>query len=170
MEGEVCPVCHKKSLTLTEDEKDIPYFGKCYLFSMNCSSCGYHKADVEAVEQHPPATYTLKINDEEDLKIRVIKSANATVKLQRIGSIEPGEASNGYITNVEGIINRLKKQIESLYESEEDDDAKQKCKALLKKINRIIWGRDSAVLTIYDPTGNSAIVSEKAEKSTKKIN
>ncbi|MBN2458980.1 ZPR1 zinc finger domain-containing protein, partial [Candidatus Woesearchaeota archaeon] len=110
--GEQCPFCNNKTLTLMESNTDVPFFGKTYLFSMNCSSCGYHKADVEAEEAREPCKYTLEIDSEADMKIRVVKSSNATVKIPHVGSIEPGEAANGYITNVEGILQRMKKMIE----------------------------------------------------------
>ena len=41
LEGETCPMCHEKTLTLIEDEKDIPYFGKTFIFSMQCSNCKF---------------------------------------------------------------------------------------------------------------------------------
>ena len=49
LEGEKCPVCSENTLTLTEMERDIPFFGMVAIFSMDCSSCNYHKADVEAL-------------------------------------------------------------------------------------------------------------------------
>ena len=70
--GEQCPFCNSKTLTLMETEKEIPYFGMCYLFSMDCSSCGYHKADVEAAEDREPVKYTLDIDNEKDMHIRVV--------------------------------------------------------------------------------------------------
>ena len=51
LEHQDCPFCRNKTLTLTEDEQDIPYFGKCYLFSVSCKACGYHQADVESEEE-----------------------------------------------------------------------------------------------------------------------
>jgi len=33
---------------------------------------------------------------------------------------------------------------------------------MLKKINRVLWGQDKLKLIIEDPTGNSAIISDKA--------
>jgi zinc finger protein len=165
--GETCPVCHEKSLTLTEARKEVPYFGLCHLFSMDCGSCGYHKADVEAEEEREPCRYDFTLENEEDLKVRVVKSANATVKLGTLGSIEPGEAANGYVTNIEGVLNRLKNQVEHLKraaEDDEDDETAQKCKNHLKRLVRIMWGQEPLKITISDPTGNSAIISPKAEK------
>ena len=40
-----------------------------------------------------------------------------------------------------------------------------KAKNLLKKIQKISWGQEKAKLIIEDPSGNSAIISEKAVKS-----
>ena len=54
--------------------------------------------------------------------------------------------------------------IESAAESEEDDDAKKKGKNLLKKLNNVLLGRDSLKIIIEDPSGHSAIISEKAQK------
>jgi len=166
VEGETCPICHKKTLTLMEAERDVPYFGKCYIFSMDCDSCKYHKADIEVDESLNKGRIKqeLIINSEEDLKIRVIKSSNATVKVQYVGTIEPGEVANGYVTNVEGILNRLKKQVEAIRDNSDDDKDKKKAKNILKKMTRIMWGQEPCKLTIDDPTGNSAIISDKAKK------
>src|SRR4030043_1212740 len=163
--GELCPFCHNKTLTLAEAETDIPFFGKAYIFSMNCTSCNYHKADVEAEEQKEPCKYSLEISSEEDMKIRVVKSSNATVKIPHIGSIEPGEAANGYITNIEGILQRMKKQIEVLRDDSEEEEDRKKAKNMLKKLLRVMWGQEKLKLIKEDPSGNSAIISEKAVKS-----
>ncbi len=166
LEGEQCPFCNEKTLTLTETERDIAFFGICNIFSMDCSSCNYHKADVEKAEENgEPVKYTLDITEEADMKIRVIKSSNATVKIAYIGSIEPGETANGYITNVEGVFNRIKNQIEHLKDAAEDDAEKTKAKNQLKKITKIMWGQEKGQLVIEDPSGNSAIISPKAVKS-----
>ena len=165
VKGETCPICHNKTLTLAESEMDIPFFGHTYLFSMNCSSCGYHKADVEGDEKKPGAKYTIEIDSEKDMKIRVIKSSNATVKIPHIGTIEPGETSNGYITNVEGILNRFKKMTEILRDEAEDKADQKKAKNIIKKLTRVMWGQEKLKLTIEDPSGNSTIISEKAKKT-----
>ena len=61
-----CPMCKEKTLTLSEDEKDIPYFGKVYIFSMSCSNCKYHKADIEAAEEKEPCKYAIEVSGEEE--------------------------------------------------------------------------------------------------------
>lgn len=164
LEKQTCPMCRAKALILTEHEKEVPYFGKVYLFSMTCSNCKYHIADVEAVEKKEPCKVSIEINSEDDMKIRVVKSSNATVKIPRILTIEPGPAAQGYITNIEGLLNRAKHGIEIARDSAEDKADQKKAKNLLKKIQKIKWGQEPITITLDDPTGNSAIISEKAVK------
>lgn len=160
--GEVCPVCSQKALALTEREQEVPYFGKVFLFSMSCSNCKFHKADIECAEEREPARYSIEVSGSEDMSIRVVKSGQATVKIPYVADILPGEASNGYVTNVEGLLQRVKHQIEVARDTEEDPEAVQKAKALIKKINRTVWGEEKLKIIIEDPTGNSAIISDKA--------
>ena len=164
VKGQPCPMCNQKTLTLMEDEREIPFFGKCYLFSMSCSNCKYHKADVEGAETHPPAKYTIDITSEEDLKIRVVKSAQGSIKIPHMITLEGGEGSNGFITNVEGVLNRMKKIIEFARDNEDDKTLQKKAKNQLKKLNKVLWGQESLKMIVEDKTGNSAIISEKAVK------
>lgn len=169
LEKQPCPLCHQKTLTLTEEETEVPYFGKVFLFSMTCSNCKYHKADIEAAEKKDPVKYSFEISSEKDMNVRVVKSSEATVKIPHITTITPGPASQGFITNIEGIFNRVKQQTEVLRDSADDDADRKKAKNLLKKITRIIRGKEKSKLIIEDPSGNSAIISDKAEKSSLKV-
>ena len=163
IKGETCPFCNNKTMTLRESDRDIPYFGKVFLFSMDCESCNYHKSDLELESSGKAIKHVLEITCEDDLKIRVVKSSQGKIILPRIGSIEPGEAANGYVTNVEGVLNRIKHQIEVLRENSDDKDDIKKAKNLLKKLQRVLWGQDTLKMTLEDPTGNSAIISDKVK-------
>lgn len=164
LKNQECPLCHKKTLTLREEETDIPYFGRTSLFSMSCQSCLFKKSDVMAEEEKEPVRYSVEINGLEDLKIKIVKSSQATVKIPHLATIEPGIASEGFITNAEGLLQRVKEVIQSEYENEEDEDSKKKAKNLLKKLSNILVGREKVKIIIEDPSGNSAILSEKAAK------
>ncbi|RME53377.1 ZPR1 zinc finger domain-containing protein [Candidatus Woesearchaeota archaeon] len=168
LKGELCPVCHKKTLTLMETPYEIPFFGTCSLFSMDCEHCKYHKADVEFSEKHPPAKFTLEVSNEEDLKARVIKSASATIKIPHLITIESTEFSNGYVTNVEGVLNRIRHQIAFARDDSDDPAVKKKAKQHLKKIDRVLWGKEKLKLILEDPSGNSAIISPRAQKTVLK--
>lgn len=165
IEHEPCPFCGKKELTMTDQEIEVPYFGKMHVFGMNCNACGTKKADIEADEKKEPSKFTFEVDGDEDLKVRIVKSSEGTVKIPHVASVEPGPASNGYITNVEGLIMRVKHEIETLRDSADDLDDKEKAKNLIKKLDRVLFGREKLKIIIEDPTGNSAIISPKAVKS-----
>src|SRR3989344_4929188 len=113
LKGEKCAFCGESQLMLHEEEMEIPYFGRVYLFSMECNACHYRKADVEPAEEKEPSRYTFEITSEQDLNVKVVKSGDATVKIPHIITIDPGPSSEGYVTNMEGLLGRVKKMIES---------------------------------------------------------
>ncbi|MFT4313252.1 MAG: ZPR1 zinc finger domain-containing protein [Candidatus Woesearchaeota archaeon] len=177
LHGETCPICLQKTLTLVEEEREIPYFGNVFLFSMTCQnpSCGFHKSDIEAAQERDPCIIQFEVSGDDDLSVRLVKSANATVKIPRIVTIESDETAIGYISNIEGLFERVKKILESIRDNSDSPDEVKKAKNHLKKIQRILWGKDKITITIEDPSGNSAIISEKAvvkklpkQKSAKK--
>jgi zinc finger protein len=175
--GETCPFCNEKTLTLSEDDVDVPFFGMCYIFSMNCSSCKYNKADIEAEEEKPPAKHEFVVNGDEDLKVRVIRSSEGLIKIGTLGSIEPGESAEGFISNTEGVLNRFKKVVEmqrltpeqAEEATEEEVAMSDKARDVIKKLNRILMGSDKITISIEDPTGNSAIISDKTKITPLKV-
>jgi len=162
LEKQPCPVCNKDTLTLSQEETDIPYFGKTFIFSMVCSNCDYHKSDIEAAEAKDPVKVMFVVENKKDLNVRVVRSSEATVRIPHVGDMEPGPAAEGFVSNVEGLIERFKKQIETLRDSAEEDEDRHKAKNLLKKLQRVIWGDEQLKIVIEDPSGNSAIISDKA--------
>lgn len=165
LEGQQCPFCKNKTLSLMESEREVPYFGRLLLFSMTCESCKYHKADVESAETHEPAKYEMEISSEEDMKVRIVRSSTATIKIPRITTITPGPSSNGYITNIEGILNRVLYQLKGIVENEEDKSTRKKSKNMIKKLQKVMWGQEKLKITVEDKSGNSAIISEKAKRT-----
>ena len=163
--GQPCPMCQTKNLTLTESTSEVPFFGKLFLFGMHCSHCHYHKSDVEAAERKEPAKYTFEVQGKEDLNVRVVRSSEGIVKIPYVGTLEPGVNAEGFITNIEGLLTRFKKQIETLRDTAEEEDDKNAAKNLLKKLQNVLWGTEKLKIIIEDLTGNSAIVSERAVRS-----
>ena len=165
LSGQKCGFCGEDKSSLREEELEIPHFGKVFVLSMECSACGYRKADVEPAESKEPCKYTLEVTSNEDMNIRIIKSAEATVKIPHVITIEPGPASEGYITNVEGLLERVKDAIQKSIDIEDEDETSpKKAKNLLKKLNKVILGRETLKIILEDPSGHSAIISEKAQK------
>lgn len=165
LKAQQCPFCGEKKMVLREEDMEIPYYGKVFVFSMECEACGTKKSDVEPVDPKEPCRYTLEVNSEEDLNIRVVKSGEATVRIPHIMTIEPGPVSNGYVTNVEGLLQKVKEIVQSTIDDEDDEAAVKKAKNMVKKLNRVMAGQESIKIIIEDPSGHSAIVSDKAQKS-----
>jgi len=168
LENQPCPVCREKKLTLMEDELEIPFFGKTYVFSMECP-CGFKKADVESAEKKEPAKYTFEICSAKDMNVRVVKSSSATIKLPQLRiTIEPGVDAQGFVANIEKILNDIYENIKDIKENEEDSKKRKKAWKLMDRILNIKEGKEKTTIVIEDPTGNSAIISEKAKKSALK--
>ena len=77
--------------------------------------------------------------------------------------MESGPSSEGYVSNIEGVLDRFVKIIEAQKESSDDDGEKKSAKNLLKKIRKIKYGDVATKMVIEDMSGNSAIISEKAK-------
>ena len=69
LKAQQCPFCGEKKMVLREEDMDIPYFGKVFVFSMECEACGTKKSDVEPMEPKEPCRYTLEVTSEDDLNI-----------------------------------------------------------------------------------------------------
>ena len=168
IKGEQCALCGEKKLTLRDEEIDVPHFGRLFVLTMECAGCGYKKSDVEPAEKKEPCKYVLEVTAEADMSIKIVKSGDATVKIPNIITIEPGPAANGYITNIEGLLEKVKEMIRAAVAGEDEDDdgsAMKKAKNMIKKLDNVILGRDTLKIILEDTTGHSAIISEKAVRS-----
>ena len=158
-----CPICGKKALVYRAEELEIPHFGKCLESTIICKNCGFRHADVMMLEVHDPMEYRFTIEDEEDMYVKVIRSTSGTVEIPEIGAkLEPGPMSEAFITNMEGLLNRFVDILVQLMHDtpEKRDDAVE----LLRRIGLIKHGKMKATVIVKDPFGNSAIVSDRAEK------
>jgi zinc finger protein len=162
LKNQKCMFCGKDKLTLMQDEKDIPYFGKVFVFSMQCSNCKYSKSDLEAAEVKEPCKLTFTVESEDDLKVRVVKSSSASIKVTGLKmNVRPGPASNGFVSNIEGLLDTFKKVIENARDNSDDPKERKSAKNLLKKLWKVKCGDVSVKIVIEDPTGNSGIISDK---------
>ena len=169
VDNEKCPMCQEDKLTLMEDEQDIPYFGKVFVFSMNCSACGYRVSDVEAVDHKEPCKIEFTVENTKDLSVRVVRSSEASIKIPGMKmSVEPGVGAEGFVSNVEGVLGRFKKILEGERDATDEEDVRKKAKNLLKRLWKVECGDEPLKIIIEDPSGNSAIVSEKAVLSNLK--
>ena len=164
LDKQPCPYCGSKDgLTLTEDETEVPYFGKLFMFSMKCNACSVSISDVEAADEKEPCRITFETSSEKDMSVRVVKSSHASINIPTLKmSVESGNGSEGYVSNIEGLLTRFEDILKDEKENAEDDEDKLKAKNLLKKMWKVKLGDIPCKIIIEDSTGNSAIISDKA--------
>lgn len=156
-----CPSCRRKGVKTNFHRIEVPYFGEVMQTVIQCD-CGYHHADVLTLEKKDPVRYSIKIGEEKDLNIRVIRSGSSTIRIPELGvEVTPGIASEGYISNVEGVLTRLE---DVLVTAKGWRRNRVKAEELLRKIGRVKRGEEAVHLIIEDPSGHSAIISDKALK------
>lgn len=96
-----CPLCaHELTFRFSTDE--IPFFGEIMLVSASCG-CGFKYADTISLCEREAERYEMEF-DSDDFTTRVIRSSSGTVQIPELGvTVEPGSASEAYISNVEGV-------------------------------------------------------------------
>lgn len=159
-----CPVCfvEGKAKSIMK-ELDIPHFGKVMETTIQCPECGFKHSDIIALEQNDPAKYVIEIN-KNNLSVRVVRSQSATVSIPEVGvKVEPGPKSEGYVTNVEGMLTRFEDAVKKALNLFEDEQSQINAKNTLSQIQELKKGNGTATLIILDPFGQSNIVSENVE-------
>jgi zinc finger protein len=156
-----CPVCGRE-LRIITTLYDAPFFGKVLLTSIVCE-CGFKHSDAIVSEIKEPTRFTIKIN-KDTLYTKVIRSTSGTIRIPEIGvSIEPGPASQAFITNLEGVLMRVEEIVQMARRWNAEDKEKVKiCDEILKRIKDTIEGKDELTLILEDPFGNSLILSDSA--------
>jgi zinc finger protein len=156
-----CPVCNTEIefLYLTEN---IPYFSDILIISALCPGCGYRYVDTQVLTEKEPSRWQFLIERREDLLVRVVRSMKGIVMIPELGvRIEPGPACEGFITNVEGVIDRVERIVDSVLISG-DDEERHNAFIFKERAAEVRSGSLPVTLIIEDPSGNSMIVSERA--------
>jgi len=161
-----CPICDSlDGLKLFVHISEIPYFGEHTQMTMMCDSCGWKNTDFIPAEGKKAGSWTMKINTIEHMRVRVVRSSSCTVRIEEIGlEVEPGGNSSGYITNIEGVLNRFRDIVEMiLRQAKRDNDGNvKKCLLLLEEISEIKKGNKEIEITLLDPMGHSQILHDDA--------
>src|SRR3989344_2131190 len=99
----------------------------------------------------------------------VVRSSEGSIKVPQLKmSLEPGVGAEGFVSNVEGVLQRFKKVLEAERDNTDEEDIRKKAKNLLKKLWKVECGDELLKIVIEDPSGNSAIISERADVSSLK--
>lgn len=157
----VCPLCSKELVTNWVQD-DIPFFGEVMHITSQCE-CGFRYSDTIIMAQRKPVHYELAVRTRDDLDARVVRSTSGTIKIPELGvDIEPGPASESFISNIEGVLDRVSDILEMVTRWGEEDKT-QRALELQSTIEKIKAGEFEITVIIEDPLGNSAIITEKAK-------
>lgn len=156
----ICPLCGKEVVTNWVQD-NIPFFGEVMHITSMCE-CGFRYTDTLILAQHKPVHYEMAVRTRDDIDARVVRSTSGTIRIPELGvDMEPGPASDSFISNIEGVLDRVADILEMVIRWNEDEKT-QRAKELLLAIEKIKAGEFGITVIIEDPMGNSAIISEKA--------
>lgn len=148
-----CPVCGAKALDVNVYIYEAPLVGKILLEVWKCGSCGYRKSDIGIAESRDEVRIVFRVEGPDDLKALVVKSSSAYIEIPELGvEISPGPAAQGYITTVEGILERVLDNTPSECFIEDNE-----CNEFVKRVTRAMNGELQFTLILTDPVGKSDI-------------
>jgi len=163
-----CPTCRKNSLQLTESVENVDYFGPVLLTTIFCSLCGYRDTDVALTSVKEPSAIRAQIISDKDLAMKIVRSSSATIRVPELGvSITPKASAQGFITNVEGLLDRIQQVIEGMIPSL-SQKRRKRAKSVLARLKRAQEGKFSFTVELKDPSGNSAIAGNDMTKIKKR--
>lgn len=180
MESDVdlpCPTCKNEgSLKLLSMSSEIPYFGEHTQITLSCEHCGMRQTDFIPSEERGALSFSLSIEKVEHLQARVVRGSSGTVRIPELDlEVSPGTQSTGYVSNVEGVVNRfidiirmMMRQIRTEIE-DGNDEAEQNLEKLFQlemALMALAKGEllGDLSLEILDPKGHSIIGHDDAVK------
>lgn len=162
MKGD-CPVCMSKgTVKFISKTENIPYFGDIMESTIECSKCGYKHSDTICLDQKEPVRYSMIIN-KGNISARVVKSQTASVKIPELGlMVEPGTKCQGYVSNIEGVLNRFEDAVNTALGFVEDEESRNNALKILEELEKVKNGESEVEIIIEDPFGHSAILHNDA--------
>jgi zinc finger protein len=153
-----CIACAERKVVNTLTPLSLPFIGKALQTSFICTSCGFKHSDIIILENRGPRRFELLVDSPAALNSRIVRSNSGTIRIPEIGlGIEPGTASESFVSNVEGVLDRVS-EVVMIVRRDAELDIFEKCESLLGKISRMKEGNEPFHLVIEDPYGNSAII------------
>ena len=161
-----CPMCQKEGqLAMMAHVDEIPYFGEHTQVTVLCHACGWRQTDFIPAEGRKPGGWNFEITSQKDLNARVIRSSSCTVSIPELDlEVNPGGNATGYVTNMEGLLNRFIKIIEmvrkDLDESEEENMST--LRNMLRRLENAGLEGEGLLVELLDPHGLSQILHPDA--------
>ena len=102
--------------------EEIPYFGEHTQVTVMCHSCGWRQTDFIPAEGKKAGAWSIVIRSTDILSARVIRSSSCTVKVHELDlEVAPGSNATGYVSNIEGVLNRFKDIIQMVLRDMESE-------------------------------------------------
>lgn len=165
-----CPMCYTSgSVKMIVNVHEIPYFGEHTELTLSCNNCGWKRTDFLSGDDSTPSKWELTIN-RNTVTARVVRSSSCTVRVEELDlEVEPGIAADGYVSNIEGVLNRFISAIEMLQRQalqDGDEGGYAACQEYIDALRTAIDGEGSDLtLALLDPMGNSKILHENARNT-----
>lgn len=160
-----CPVCQKDA-QLTTFTHEVELFGNLLFNNLVCGSCGFKWNDVQTLSMDKkPIKWVATVSKESDLRIKLIKSSTTTIRVPELEvEIEPGPISDGYVSNIEGLLDRIQAVLEQLLRSAENELEKNAAQERLEKLSQFREGKEPFHVELLDPLGNAVMMGNHVQK------
>ena len=175
-----CPICSATgNVNMIAHVDEIPYFGEHTQVTILCHDCGWRQTDFIPAEGKKAGGWSLRIDDEEKLRARVVRSSSCTVSIPELDlEVKPGTSSTGYVSNVEGVLHRFNEIIAMVerdlsnqfleVESDQRDELMEQMATLQNMTLTLAElggpGAEPITLLLLDPHGHSMILHPDAEE------
>ncbi|KAL8755964.1 MAG: hypothetical protein Q9199_003246, partial [Rusavskia elegans] len=138
--------------------------------SFSCDHCGFENTDVQSAGQiqERGAKYTLKVTQVDDMERQIVKSDIAVLRLETLDIEVP--AGRGRLTNIEGVVCDILKDLEAgqRQRKKDDPDLWQKIDDLVQPLLKMALNQNFPfTITLDDPSGNSWIEPSSKDKAGK---
>lgn len=159
-----CPVCGEHLYYIFYEAK-IAYEEEISIETYFCKNCLYKSNKLSSQVGKEPKKITVLIENREDLRIIIYRSANGKLLIPEFGAeISPGLESYGEITTVEAVLEKFLEKIDFIGNDEENPEIFFEVR---EKILKNLKGEVSPFsVIIEDPSGKSRINSSKAVESS----
>ncbi len=157
----ICPSCSKGKLRIQSMLYSVPFFNELAIFHLECPECGFRHSDVFSAEQRKPSRFTMHVTDVSHLNVRVVRSGSCTYRFLEWGiDVEPGPTAESFITNIEGILDRVRKVVETARNFADLEVEKARATEILEEMKAALRGEFPFTLVMEDPAGVSGILPD----------
>jgi len=162
----LCPVCNEKGLKMTRTIYSLPDGDDVLIILLECNKCNYKKSDmVSMFNAFKPGEYVLTVDDG-DFTHKIFRGARGDLEIPEIGMIiERGPAATFDFTNVEGILLKMKTQLEFFLRTTPTYTIEwQNANESLKSFNEAYSKQMAFKVILRDKEGGSYISPTNEEK------